>query len=188
MVLDYILLSMLREPATGYDLRKAFEEGAQHFWSAELSQIYPALKRMTAAGWLTRAPAPSKRGPRRMVYRRTDLGKSELEAWLRSEPLGGRERIPYIAQLIALGELDDLDATDTFLARLQDQLEQKLAILSAAEEETLAEAGGSTDNMDAETFHEYISLRMGLAAFGARVRSCEENRVLLQRRMSAAHV
>ncbi|MYK68861.1 MAG: PadR family transcriptional regulator, partial [Gammaproteobacteria bacterium] len=44
MSLDHILLGLLRDPATGYDLKSAFSERIRHFWSAELSQIYPALK------------------------------------------------------------------------------------------------------------------------------------------------
>ena len=50
MSLDHILLGLLREPATGYDLGNAFSENVRHFWSAELSQIYPALKRLEQRG------------------------------------------------------------------------------------------------------------------------------------------
>ena len=50
MSLEHILLGMQREPSTGYELGKKFSEGARHFWFAELSQIYPTLKRMRDRG------------------------------------------------------------------------------------------------------------------------------------------
>ena len=59
MSLNHILLGMLKEPGSGYDLGKRFSEGPIHFWSAELSQIYPALRRMTERGWLSCAPEDS---------------------------------------------------------------------------------------------------------------------------------
>ena len=60
MSLDHILLGLLREPATGYDLGNAFSENVRHFWSAELSQIYPTLKRLEQRGML-RSAASSRR-------------------------------------------------------------------------------------------------------------------------------
>lgn len=184
MSLEHVLLGMLREPASGYDLRKEFEAGTQHFWWAELSQIYPALKRMMQRGWLDRDTAPSSRGPERRVYRRTAAGTTELESWLSSEPLGGRERIPYIAQLVFLGELDDADATITFLEALQRQLLVKLKIIESAMSEL--NASGDPETMDATTLHEYMSLKMGLAVSRARVSCCEEC-LALARKTRALH-
>ena len=50
MSLDHILLGLLREPATGYDLGNAFSENVRHFWSAELSQIYRPSSAWNSAG------------------------------------------------------------------------------------------------------------------------------------------
>ena len=63
--LPHILLGLLREPASGYDLKAEFEKMIRHYWSAELSQIYPTLKRMEGQGWLASATEPSDRGPDR---------------------------------------------------------------------------------------------------------------------------
>lgn len=41
------------QPSTGYELGRQFGEGAQHFWFAERSQIYPTLKRMRDRAWLS---------------------------------------------------------------------------------------------------------------------------------------
>jgi len=78
MSLDHILLGLLREPASGYDLKDAFNETVAHFWSAELSQIYPTLKRLEERGLLRSRREPSPKGPDRRVYRLTGEGREEL--------------------------------------------------------------------------------------------------------------
>ncbi len=49
MSLQHILLGLLREPASGYDLKAYFDKSVRYFWAAELSQIYPTLQRMEKA-------------------------------------------------------------------------------------------------------------------------------------------
>ncbi|HKW51009.1 MAG TPA: PadR family transcriptional regulator, partial [Candidatus Eisenbacteria bacterium] len=68
MSLEFILLGLLRRPASGYDLKKFFDEGIGYFWAAELSQIYPTLKRLEKRGWVRGRAAASKRGSGRRVY------------------------------------------------------------------------------------------------------------------------
>jgi len=182
MSLEHVLLGMLREPASGYDLRKSFEEESRHFWSAELSQIYPALKRMMERGWLVCDAAPSERGPKRRVYERTHEGTSALESWLRQEPVEGRDRIAYIAQLIFLGELDDGVATTRFVESLHRHFKSKLTLLESALDEMLTSVDGNIDALDATGFHEYLSLQMGIAAYSARVDSSAESLALVAER------
>ena len=50
MSVEMILLGLLREPASGYELKRFFDLGIRHFWAAEISQIYSALKRQARAG------------------------------------------------------------------------------------------------------------------------------------------
>lgn len=46
MNLPHILLGMLPEPRSGYDLKQEFSHSLQHFWHARRSQIYPTPKRL----------------------------------------------------------------------------------------------------------------------------------------------
>ena len=98
MSLDHILLGMLETPAAGYDLGREFEASARLFWAAELSQIYPTLKRLESRGLLSSERVPSDRGPDRKVYSRTEAGTAELERWLREEPELGHARLSPVAQ------------------------------------------------------------------------------------------
>ena len=109
MSLEHILLSLLDQPASGYDLKREFEAGAATFWPAQLSQVYPTLKRLEARGLLESKSQSSNKGPERRTYVRTETGRQELERWLRSSPQVGRERFAYLGQLSAMGLLGDLD-------------------------------------------------------------------------------
>ncbi|MBR6512798.1 MAG: PadR family transcriptional regulator, partial [Clostridia bacterium] len=53
--LKYAILGLVnREPMTGYDIKKAFEDRAlTSFWHAEHSQIYPELKRLVDEGMVS---------------------------------------------------------------------------------------------------------------------------------------
>ena len=82
MSLENILLGCLTAPASGYDLKAYFDTRIRPFWSAELSQIYPALKRLESRGLLTSRTEPSKKGPARKVYTRTAKGREALIRWL----------------------------------------------------------------------------------------------------------
>jgi PadR family transcriptional regulator, regulatory protein AphA len=51
MSLDYAILGFLNyHPYTGYDLKKIFDSSVHHFWSADQSQIYRTLARLTDQG------------------------------------------------------------------------------------------------------------------------------------------
>ena len=181
MSLEHILLGMLRTACSGYDLKQEFEQGARHFWSAELSQIYPTLKRMESKGWLESRLEPSPRGPDRRVYERTTAGRGELHDWLRSGPAIGNERFAYIGQIIFMGELDDLDVTLEFLQQLREELEAVLRLLSGALTEASAEAQKREPGV--EEFHERLSLGMGVKSLQAKVDWCDESILLVEERI-----
>ena len=184
MILEYILLGMLKEPATGYALKTEFDQGARHFWSAELSQIYPALKRMETRGWLKSTVEPSDKGPERRVYNRTKAGSAALSRWLRSDPIAGMERFAYLAQLIYMGHIDDVEATLRFMKGLRDLLEAKLRLLTQAESGMAAVSRGFPDDLGIEDFHVHLSLRMGLVSLAAKVQWCDESIERIQARLA----
>jgi DNA-binding PadR family transcriptional regulator len=166
---------MLHEPASGYDLKAAFNEGARHFWSAELSQIYPTLQKMQRRGWLRSRRVPSQRGPARRVYRRTPRGDEQLRAWLATDPIMGTERFAYIGQLIFMSELRDLAATERFVRQLRDRLRDFQQLLEAAEAGLRATHPDFPHDLADHEFHELLSLRIGIRSLRAKVNACEEN-------------
>src|SRR2546426_3670429 len=121
MTLEYILLGLLRRPRAGYDLKKVFDERIGYFWAAELSQIYPTLKRLERRGWVRSREARPKRGARRRVYAIAAPGRTALREWLRGEPRFGDERFAYLAQVYFMAELRSFRRTLRFFRQMRDR-------------------------------------------------------------------
>lgn len=68
---------------TGYDIRKAFEDGPfQHYQSLSYGSIYPALNALLAEGLVTCMARSQDGRPDKKVYTITDAGRSALRAAL----------------------------------------------------------------------------------------------------------
>jgi PadR family transcriptional regulator AphA len=82
----YVILGMVsREPRSGYEIKAAVDGSTRFFWAASYGQIYPELKRLSEAGLVAGADAPT--GERkRTVYEITADGEEELKRWLRRPP------------------------------------------------------------------------------------------------------
>lgn len=169
-----ILLGLLREPACGYDLKRLFDLAVRHFWAAELSQIYRALKRLELSGLLKCASKRSPKGPERVVYSLTAAGRRKLRAWLGEDPKIGDERYAYVAQLFFMAELSDLKRTAEFVEQLRAMRAEQLDALRGIERELSQENGGTPRDMSDDDFHRYLTLRAGLATAAARVAWCDE--------------
>jgi DNA-binding PadR family transcriptional regulator len=185
MSLPHILLGLLRQPASGYDLKAEFERGIRHFWSAELSQIYPTLKRMEGKGWLTSQTEPSDRGPDRRVYTRTAAGHGELLRWLGAPPQVGAERFAYLAQIAFMAEIGDFRRTLEFMHALRARLAAWEAELRAIEAGVFAAMPGYPDDLPPEEIHHHVTLRMGLHTLAAKRAWCDETIARLEGRLAA---
>lgn len=184
MSLRHILLGMLHRPMSGYDLRKQFADGPVIFWSAEFSQIYPALRNMKKIGWLRSTDRPSTKGPPLIVYRRTARGMAELKKWLRSDVSMRPERAAYIGQLIYMGQANDLRITKAFLERLESAFKETLQTLEEAKKSFNQIDITDPETMSVDEFHTYLSLKMGTAAYRARLRECRDSIGLVAKRMA----
>jgi PadR family transcriptional regulator, regulatory protein AphA len=83
MSLQHLTLGLLKYgPLSGYDLNKAFQASVQHFWNTEQSQIYRALHKLAANGWVEVETIVQADFPNKKLYRLTDAGHAELQHWL----------------------------------------------------------------------------------------------------------
>jgi len=181
MSLDAILLALTREPASGYDLKQAFDQALRHFWAADASQIYRTLQRLEDAGQLRSREAAPQKGPARRMYRRTAAGKRQLLAWLRDGPHAGPDRFADVAQLVFMHELDDLGATLDFLKQMKAAFAQRQAVLRAIADHEPTQDPAAMSPAD---LHGWLGLTMGLGGVAEKIRWCDESIATVERRLT----
>jgi PadR family transcriptional regulator, regulatory protein AphA len=178
MSLRPILLGLLEFPASGYDLRKSFEETVRHFWSAELSQIYPTLHQLYREGLVKMSSKTSRHGPKRKVYSRTVAGTRELRRWVMGGPIVETERFSWLGQLFFMGQVADPAETRRFIEDLRSHLTRRLEILRAIDEHHRRGADRPPD-LDGETLHPYLTLLCGLKRTAATIEWCDDSLEML---------
>ena len=73
--------------ASGYEIKKAFEEGPfAHFQSASFGAIYPALARLAVEGMVTLTEHAQDGKPDKKIYRLSPVGWDTLLATLKISP------------------------------------------------------------------------------------------------------
>lgn len=174
MSLPHILLGMLKEPQSGYDLKKEFGSSLQHFWHAELSQIYPALKQLEKNGLVKSRIGETRGGPQRREYRRTEKGRRELLEWLKSGPITGTERIAYLAQIFFFSELEDRAKAIEYLEALRAHMAGWLAVLRQGEAAWREADPRYPDDLPDEDFYPQLTLSLGLRKVQANLDWCDE--------------
>lgn len=185
MTLEFILLGLLRHPASGFDLKKILDGDMRHFWSAELSQIYPTLKALENRGWLQGQAAASKRGAGKRTYVLTPEGRGALREWLESGPAFSEERLTYLAQLSLLGELGDLHQTLTFLERARVHFVRKAEGIEQLERWWAERDPRYPDQLPLDEFHMQLTLSKGLSALRASIQWSDEAIARLRTRIAA---
>lgn len=128
--LKYAILGLLsRGPLTGYDIAKEFGSDLGNFWSAQHSQIYPELKKLTDEGLVVFHTVTHGEKLEKKLYTITAAGRDDFLQWLsRDEPL---EPTPKDIFKLKTYFSDALPAPE-FLLQFQSQLkkrEAKLAML-----------------------------------------------------------
>ena len=174
MSLQHILLGLLREPASGYDLKAYFDHSVRYFWAAELSQIYPTLQRMERDGLLRSRLQPSSRGPKRRVYSLTPAGRKMLREWLLGDPKLGDERYGFVAQFFFMDAAGDWRETKRYVTALRKVLSARLETYGKIERDWHRGETGFPDPDSPSGFHQYMALRGGLRNMAARIKWCDE--------------
>ena len=83
--LGFALLGLIhQQPMSGYDLRKVFTATAMGSYSDSPGAIYPALKRLEAAGLVRGSVEKSASLRKRRVFVITPDGLAAFKAWLKS--------------------------------------------------------------------------------------------------------
>lgn len=120
---------LTRGDATGYEIKKLFEDGRfSYFVEASFGSIYPALNRLTEEGLVSvRAEAQAKR-PDRKIYSITEEGRRTFIASLKAPLSEDRYRSPFLFAMMFSDLLPDQRTVELIDQHIADT-EARLALL-----------------------------------------------------------
>ncbi len=132
------LAILTRGDATGYEIKKLFEDGTyRHFVEASFGSIYPALNRLTEEGLVSvRAEAQEKR-PDRKVYSLTEAGRQAVTDALMRPLAEDKHRSPFLFAMLFSHLLPQEHVLATIDAYIR-QSEASLAQIADAQAEATA--------------------------------------------------
>ncbi len=162
-----ILGALTIAPMSGYEIKELIARSIGHFWNEGYGQIYPTLKRLSAAGLVVSRVEPGKGAAERHVYTLTDAGWAELRDWL-SRPVDSDR--PTRSELLLKLFFGRHAATATNLDHVRRHRE-RLAALLAQYEAIEAQLDGHTSP---DQPYWLITLHHGLHVVRASLAWCDE--------------
>lgn len=89
MSLAHTILGVLLDaPGHGYSIKKSLGEALPQDIALNDGQLYPALARLEARGWIAKEVVEQRRSPTKHLYRITDDGRDAFYRWIDGEPDG----------------------------------------------------------------------------------------------------
>jgi DNA-binding PadR family transcriptional regulator len=181
MALEHAILTALSEqPGSGYELARRFDKSLGYFWSATHQQIYRALAKMHADGWLTGATIEQDGRPDKKTYEVSAVGRGELRRWIAEATDMTPIRSDLAVKIRAARAADDPILLDD-IARHRQQHVNRLDLYLSIEKHDF----GDGQPLDDERLHQFLVLRGGIAAERASIGWLDEVVEALQR--SRAH-
>lgn len=110
--LEQLALGLLmRGPAHGYELYRAYEAEFLPIWKVGRSKFYAALASLSEAGYLTVETELQEERPPRKIYQLTQAGQQRFDVWLHQPVTPVRAiRVEFLAKLRFIEQLQLVDA------------------------------------------------------------------------------
>lgn len=152
----YVVLGMVRLGArSGYQIKRTVDDSIRFFWTISPVQVYPSLKQLERAGYVTGQDEPSG-NRRRRVYVITPSGEAALNRWLlTADPMPFELRDVAMVKLFFADSLEPGQARE-LLGAIRARSARLVATLEAIRPD--AEAAKSSGNLFPE-----LTLDMGVA-------------------------
>jgi DNA-binding PadR family transcriptional regulator len=164
---------------TGYALKQFFDSTVQHFWNAELSQIYPTLKTIEEQGWVEKHVTPGEGRPDRKIYELTESGRSEFLRWVREPAPPADLRDAFMIKVFFGGAMP----VEDMLVLLRRQMEEHQKVLAFSETVLRPRIHHSGEHEKYSTRHQLywtLTLEMAIAYRKAYIEWCEKAMLLLE--------
>ncbi len=111
--------------ASGYEIKKFFEDGFSHFYVAGFGSIYPALAQLTREGHVTCNNIAQEKRPAKKVYRLTDSGMALFRRELAQGYPFHKVRSDFLLQMIFASYLP-LSRLDEVLSLRAEDIQAEL--------------------------------------------------------------
>jgi len=185
--LKHALLGLLSyQPMTGYELKQFFDSSIEHFWNAELSQIYPTLKSLEDADFVSKTIEVQESRPNRKVYEITEAGREEFLRWMRTPTPPADLRDPFLIKVFLGTELP----VEDMLLLMRRQMEEHQKVIAFSESLLRPRIAGAVEHEKFSTRHALywtLTLEMALAYRRAYVEWCERAMQLLEEMLHEEH-
>jgi DNA-binding PadR family transcriptional regulator len=163
---------------TGYELKQFFDSSVQHFWNAELSQIYPTLKSLEDGGFVDKHVEVQHNRPNRKVYELTQPGRDEFLRWVRTPQPPADLRDAFMIKVFFGTEAP----VEDMLVLLRRQMEEQQMVLAFSETVLRERIKHATDEHFTGKHQLYWTLTLDMASAYRRayIDWCERAMQLLE--------
>ncbi|HYM15091.1 MAG TPA: PadR family transcriptional regulator [Dehalococcoidia bacterium] len=180
MSLKHALLGILgHRPMSGYEVKQFFDSSVQHFWNAELSQIYPTLKGLEEAGFVAKHVEFQENRPNRKVYEITDAGRAEFRRWVRETPPPAGLRDPFMVKVF-FGTQVPLEDLLIVLRRQMEEHQKLLAFSETVLRARIREGMEHHEALRRDGVFWSLTLDMAMSYRRAYIAWCEESMRMLE--------
>jgi len=165
----YALLGILSMGSfSGYDMKKIMQQSTDHFWREGDSSIYPILKQLLKEELVICDEANTDSGRPKKVYTMTAQGHQALQEWLRNYPDSEYVRNELLLKLffgwnvereVIVEHIKQYRRMEQQRCKQYQQWHIDMPALSA---------------MDKQQFHQYLTIRAGIAYAQASLDWCDE--------------
>jgi DNA-binding PadR family transcriptional regulator len=181
--LKHALLGLISyQPMTGYEIKQFFDSSIAHFWNAELSQIYPALKALEDAEFVIKHVEVQENRPNRKIYEITDAGREEFLRWMRTPTPPAGLRDPFLIKIFLGTELP-VEDTLVLMRRQMEEHQKVIAFSETVLRDRIAHAVEHEKFTTQHALYWTLTLEMALAYRRAYVEWCERAMRLLEESM-----
>ena len=179
MSLKHALLGILgHHEMTGYEVKQFFDSSVQHFWNAELSQIYPTLKTLEENGLVAKRVELQENRPNRKVYGITEPGREEFLRWVRSPAPPADLRDPFLIRVFFGAEAPVEDIL--IILRRQMEEHQKVLAFSDTVLRGRIHESGEHKHGTRESLYWTLTLELAMSYRRAYIDWCERSMALLE--------
>lgn len=169
-----ILVSLIHEPKSGYDLAKQFDGSVGFFWQATHQQIYRELTKLEQQDWIVAEVIAQEGRPDKKVFSVKELGLSHLKIWLLRSGESAPIKDEFLLKIYA-GHLIPEEAIAQKIKEHRQLHSQQLEIYQAIERNFFS----SPQNCAITARYAYLTLRRGINFEEGWISWCDEALALL---------